>query len=613
MSRKWLLPLLFAAPLLLTLLWGAPLAAPALSLAAQARALAAGTLTAPLAAPLYTAVLALLIRLGLNPLDAALLLGALGWGCAALALAQAGRVLGWPWAGLAAGALLAFSPAVVTSAGRPFGWISAAFWLAFCCAWARRWGCAALAALALGAFFLTWPPGLRPPPGLAAPLLWSALLLAACVGLSALAARRAPAATAAPTAARVLALVFLLLAGWQLLQLNSALRARPLAAERLAGEVAAWLGAETPTEATLLAPAALGLRAGRATTAVPDPPPLDLPTQLADALAAGPVDYVVAGDSLPWELLREALWFRLAYAPLRTFRAPGGAPALTVYAHRPPHPDLGPRRALNARVPDRLAVLGTQLGPEVAAPGDAPRLLLALQAPAATILPRAPFEAVVRLVSPLDNATLAEWTAVLPAALAPGAVSDEIIPLPLPPDLPGGGYQLNLSLRDGPGAEFWPFSFNNDVNRLDRVPLGWLAVPQDAPPPAQALDIPFADGIALRGVTIGTAVPGADLPVTLYWAAAQTPDVDYAVFVHLLDAEGALVAGSDGRPANGRFPAPAWHPGLTVADAHALPLPPDLPPGNYTLHAGLYDPASGARLPLAAGGDAAPLGRITID
>ena len=43
-----------------------------------------------------------------------------------------------------------------------------------------------------------------------------------------------------------------------------------------------------------------------------------------------------------------------------------------------------------------------------------------------------------------------------------------------------------------------------------------------------------------------------------------------------------------------------------------LLLPPGLPAGEYTLRAGLYDPATGARLLATAGGDDVLLGNVQV-
>jgi hypothetical protein len=93
------------------------------------------------------------------------------------------------------------------------------------------------------------------------------------------------------------------------------------------------------------------------------------------------------------------------------------------------------------------------------------------------------------------------------------------------------------------------------------------------------------------------------------------------LFAHLLDAAGQRVAQIDAPPAGPHAPAPTWQPGRYQTWAHPLPLPPDLPPGDYWLALGLYRPDDFARLPVApppppaapdAGGNALLL-PITID
>ncbi len=87
------------------------------------------------------------------------------------------------------------------------------------------------------------------------------------------------------------------------------------------------------------------------------------------------------------------------------------------------------------------------------------------------------------------------------------------------------------------------------------------------------------------------------LTLTLTWRAASTPDLSYSVFVHLGDSAGRVWAQSDHAPADWTRPTTGWLPGEYISDTHLLALPPDLPPGQYTLWAGLYDPRTGLRLP----------------
>jgi hypothetical protein len=87
----------------------------------------------------------------------------------------------------------------------------------------------------------------------------------------------------------------------------------------------------------------------------------------------------------------------------------------------------------------------------------------------------------------------------------------------------------------------------------------------------------------------------------LVWQAKPRAWADYTVFLHLLDSRGERVAGLDVQPA---VPASAWARGEIVvmtyapATSRALPIPHNLPAGEYRLAVGLYEPASGQRLPV---------------
>ena len=94
------------------------------------------------------------------------------------------------------------------------------------------------------------------------------------------------------------------------------------------------------------------------------------------------------------------------------------------------------------------------------------------------------------------------------------------------------------------------------------------------------------------------ALPRADAPLA----------VDYKLFVHVAGADGVPVAQWDGYPRWNTARTSTWAPGVEVVDHLLLPLPDDLPPGDYRLLTGLYDPATGARL----GDQAVDLGALTV-
>ena len=120
----------------------------------------------------------------------------------------------------------------------------------------------------------------------------------------------------------------------------------------------------------------------------------------------------------------------------------------------------------------------------------------------------------------------------------------------------------------------------------------------------------FGETLALVG---GAAVATGDrVYVQLDWRVLAPPAFLPTVFVHVYDATGALAAQSDGPIAGGLAPFDLWAPGDGLADTRMVDLS-ALPPGAYTVAAGVYNPAGGARLPAERDGrpladDVFPLG-----
>ncbi len=85
----------------------------------------------------------------------------------------------------------------------------------------------------------------------------------------------------------------------------------------------------------------------------------------------------------------------------------------------------------------------------------------------------------------------------------------------------------------------------------------------------------------------------------LYWRALGPLADDYTVFVHLMDQNGAVVAGYDKEPRRGNAPTTTWLPEDRIVDAVRLPLPAGIPAGRYQLEVGLYNAATGQRVGVA--------------
>lgn len=86
--------------------------------------------------------------------------------------------------------------------------------------------------------------------------------------------------------------------------------------------------------------------------------------------------------------------------------------------------------------------------------------------------------------------------------------------------------------------------------------------------------------------------------LTLAWEGLTEIERPYTVFTHLIAADGQLVAQTDGQPGGGAQPTNSWEVGEPIEDNYAILLPPDLPPGRYTIRVGMYTWPELARLPL---------------
>lgn len=262
--------------------------------------------------------------------------------------------------------------------------------------------------------------------------------------------------------------------------------------------------------------------------------------------------------------------------------------ALTVT--RPPRPfTLTPERpALHGFGP--LTLLGYNLNQAEARAGDT--LLLTLYWRSETA-PGMDYTAHVDLRDPTGapafSMDLAPVNAYPTSVWQPGDEWRGQHRLRLPAALADGAYRLTLSLAGTPGA----------------ATLGALAVTAPSRtftrPRVQIENGASLDGVAVLEGHALTREAGA-LTVSLIWRATGAPEVSYSVFVHLADAAGRVWAQGDSIPADWTRPTTGWLPGEYIADPHTLTLPADLPPGEYKLLVGLYDPQTGQRVPASGPG-----------
>ncbi len=113
--------------------------------------------------------------------------------------------------------------------------------------------------------------------------------------------------------------------------------------------------------------------------------------------------------------------------------------------------------------------------------------------------------------------------------------------------------------------------------------------------PQVVANVRFGDsGITLHGASWQTAdgsnavARGSFAPLLLQWLAPDDPPPgDYLVLVRLVDANGQEAARYDIPPLDGNWPTHIWQGGDDPYDPHDLRIPPNLPPGEYTVRVGL--------------------------
>ena len=130
------------------------------------------------------------------------------------------------------------------------------------------------------------------------------------------------------------------------------------------------------------------------------------------------------------------------------------------------------------------------------------------------------------------------------------------------------------------------------------------------------LDYRLGPAIRLVGYKLVTPTlrAGDNLRLVLYWQADARPEQDYTVFVHVLDDSGLLAAQRDNMPGDDAYVTTQWAVGPLIDDVHTVPLPSDIPAGEYRVVIGMYLWQTGERLPVfSPDGTEIPNGAIILD
>lgn len=143
-----------------------------------------------------------------------------------------------------------------------------------------------------------------------------------------------------------------------------------------------------------------------------------------------------------------------------------------------------------------------------------------------------------------------------------------------------------------------------------------------APLPQHRAVARFDPGLSLYGYDMaeGMFEAGQVISMSLYWGVERPVGADLTPFVHVVPAgvyDQPPVAQHDGPPCASLYPTSQWRPDVIILDWFDIPLPTDLPPGDYEIDVGWYDPVTSVRAAVVEAdaslpGDRAIIGSFSV-
>jgi len=271
-----------------------------------------------------------------------------------------------------------------------------------------------------------------------------------------------------------------------------------------------------------------------------------------------------------------------------------------------------PRYPLHdARIVPETQVLGFDVHPELPQPGKPMRVLVYYR----TLARMYPMYSAMLSLHDASGTLIGDYAGFPGSYYFPtyrwqaGEMYRSAWTIPLPADLPVGLYHLDL---------YWYVydleTHTSDYTRefhlaLGTIRIGEFGVAQIEHPHNARLSnaITFLGWNGAREIARGQT-----LPLDLIWRADGTVNEAYTVFVHLLDADGRVVADADSPPFSGLFPTNRWQAGEVLRDRHPLKIPNNLAPGEYSIEIGMYLPETNTRVRIDNGTDRIVLTTVKV-
>ena len=162
--------------------------------------------------------------------------------------------------------------------------------------------------------------------------------------------------------------------------------------------------------------------------------------------------------------------------------------------------------------------------------------------------------------------------------------------------------RFRVGLRNDETGEYVPATTLDGEPIAAVVPRGGSVYTSETTcePLENHVDVVYPPLMTLTGYELDetTVAPNGVLPLQLQWDIQSATDMDYRVFVQLIDKNSPsnLLGSGDSTPKQTWYPSTSFVARNCFNDLYFVQLMPDIPAGDYNLLVGVYDANTGTRL-----------------
>jgi len=181
----------------------------------------------------------------------------------------------------------------------------------------------------------------------------------------------------------------------------------------------------------------------------------------------------------------------------------------------------------------------------------------------------------------------------------------------LPIEVPAGVYDLQFKVIDrATGQPLTDRAGESALVELTKVNVATRPRSFTSPTAAYPLDVKFDEVAKLGGAAVKRS--GSAITVTLYWQAEAITTTNFTAFVQLIGADDQVQQQIDNWQIAFDAPTSTWIPGQVIADQYVFEVSSSALSSDATIGVGLYNAATGERLPALTAGQRLPQDRVVI-